>query len=74
MNHQVCSFQTVSPEGFTPMRCANFVLKHSQKNLSKLNRLDEKEISERLVYQDKNGKPESKQGVQEYALTSFITR
>jgi hypothetical protein len=27
MNRKVCSFQTVSTEGFTPMRCANFVLK-----------------------------------------------
>ena len=27
LNHQVCLFQTVSAEGFTPFWCANFVLK-----------------------------------------------
>jgi hypothetical protein len=27
LNHQVCSFQTVSAEGFTPRACAEFVLK-----------------------------------------------
>jgi hypothetical protein len=27
LNHQVCSFQTVSAEGFTPRACAKFVLK-----------------------------------------------
>ena len=27
LNHQVCVFHTVSPEGFTPFCCAKFVLK-----------------------------------------------
>ena len=32
-------------EGFVPMRCANFVLKHSRKDQNRWNRLDEIEIS-----------------------------
>jgi len=45
------------------MRCANFVLTHSRKDQNRSNGLDEIEFSQRLVYQEKNGKPESKQGV-----------
>jgi hypothetical protein len=56
------------------MRCANFVLKHSRKDQNRSNGLDEIEFSQRLVYQEKNGKPESKQGVQEYTLISLISR
>jgi hypothetical protein len=56
------------------MRCANFVLKHSRKDQNRSNGLDEIEFSQRLVYQEKNGKPESKQGVQEYTLISLITQ
>jgi len=74
LNLQVYSFQTVSMEGFTPLRCANFVLKHSRKDQNGSNRLDEIEPSKRLVYQEKNGKPESKQGVQEYASISLPTQ
>ena len=56
------------------MRCANFVLKHSRKDQNRSNGLDEIEFSQRLVYQEKTGKPESKQGVQEYTLISLISR
>ena len=56
------------------MRCANFVLKHSRKDQNRSNGLNEIEFSQRLVYQVKNGKPESKQGVQEYTLISLITQ
>ena len=56
------------------MRCANFVLKHSLKDQNRSNGLDEIEFSQRLVYQEKTGKPESKQGVQEYTLISLISR
>jgi len=54
--------------------CANFVLKHSLKDQNRSNGLDEIEFSQRLVYLEKNGKPESKQGVQEYTLISLISR
>jgi hypothetical protein len=56
------------------MRCANFVLKHSRKDQNRSNGLDKIQFSQRLVYQEKIGKPESKQGVQEYALISLISR
>ena len=56
------------------MRCANFVLKYSLKDQNRSNELDEIELSQHLVYQEKTGKPESKQGVQEYTLISLISR
>jgi hypothetical protein len=56
------------------MCCANFALKHSRKDQNGSNRLYEFEMSQRLVCQEKNGKPESKQGIQDYALISLISR
>ena len=57
LNHHLCSFQTVSPEGFTPRTRANFVLKLSLKAQTHRNQWGQRKPPKRLLYREKWGKP-----------------